>query len=124
MATKKGNPNISTETLALYDALIAAVPEVERKGDAVPYTSHKGHMFSMLDSDGILSLRLPPDELDAFLKKFKTQHPLQYGVVRKDYALVPEKLLKNTKELKPYFVSSFKYIDSLKPKATTRPKKK
>jgi hypothetical protein len=29
---------------------------------------------------------------------------------------VPDKLLKNMKELKPYFDASFKYVLSLKPK--------
>jgi hypothetical protein len=40
-----------------------------------------------------------------------------YGIVRKEYVVVPDALLKKTKELKPYFDMSFEYVNSLKPKS-------
>ncbi len=119
MAAKKGN-TLPPEIFAAYQKLVATNPKVELKGDTVPYTSHNGHMFSNFHPDGSLGLRLPPDEIDAFLKKYKTTLVTAYGIVRKEYVVVPEKLLKNTKELKPYFDLSFKYINSLKPKATKK----
>jgi len=39
-----------------------------------------------------------------------------YGVVKKDYVTVPEKLLENTKELKKYLEISYEYTKTLKPK--------
>ncbi|HYM20885.1 MAG TPA: hypothetical protein VEW28_07770, partial [Candidatus Kapabacteria bacterium] len=63
-------------------------------------------------------------EIEKFLKKYKTVQPVQYGVVMKEYVLVPDSLLKKTVELKPYFATSFKYVSSLKPKPTTKSKKK
>jgi hypothetical protein len=42
-AAKKITPNE-----ALYDKLIATIPEIERKGDANPYTSLNGNMFTLL----------------------------------------------------------------------------
>ena len=59
---------ISADTLALYEKLVATHPEVERKGDRMPYTSLNGHMFSFLTSTGTLSLRLPAEARDAFLQ--------------------------------------------------------
>jgi len=37
---------IPLEKLELYEKLVATNPNVERKGDTVPYTSLNGHMFS------------------------------------------------------------------------------
>src|SRR5882672_8515836 len=117
MATKKSN-SISAEKLALYEKLIATNPKVELKGATIPYTSLKGHMFSNFNPDGTLGLRLPPDDIEAFLKEYKTSLVKVYGIVRKEYVVVPDSLLKNTKELKPYFTRSFEYVNSLKPKPT------
>ena len=108
--------------LDLYDKLVATNPKVERKGATVPYTSLNGHMFSYLGKTGELALRLPADEIEAFLKKYKTSLCEQYGVVQKEYVMVPSSLLKKTRELKVYFDASYAYVSSLKPKATKRTK--
>jgi hypothetical protein len=47
------------EKLKLYEKLVATNPNVQRKGDTVPYTSLNGHMFSNLSKEGKLALRLP-----------------------------------------------------------------
>jgi len=119
MATKK-SPSIPAEIFEQYKNLVATNPKVELKGATVPYTSHNGHMFSNFNPDGTLGLRLPPEEIEAFIKKYKTTLVSAYGIVRKEYVVVPDKLLKNTKELKPYFDMSFKYVSSLKPKPTKK----
>ena len=123
MPPKERSSEISSEIIQSYDALIAALPGVERKGATVPYTSHNGHMFSSIDEHGSLRLRLSKEDLPAFLKKYKTEQPVAYGVLLKEYALIPRALLKKTAELIPYFRSSFDYVSSLKPKATTKPVK-
>ena len=110
------------EKLALYEQLIEGTPGVERKGATMPYTSRNGHMFSMLMKSGQMSLRLPVGEREAFLKKYKTTLVEQYGVVQKEYVLVPDALLKKTQELRKYFDASHAYVGSLKPKPTTRKK--
>ena len=108
--------------LELYEKLVATNPEVERKGDTMPYTSVNGHMFSLFTKDDQLTLRLPPAELEKFLKKYKTKLSIQYGMVMKEYAVVPDALLARTAELKKYFDISYKYVSSLKPKPTTKKK--
>ncbi|HLY70624.1 MAG TPA: hypothetical protein VKR53_12905, partial [Puia sp.] len=89
-------------------------------GLTVPYTSANGHMFSYLEKDGSLGLRLPSDLLEAFLKKYKTTLFTSYGIIKKEFALVPDKLLKNTDELKLYFEASYQYVMSLKPRPGKR----
>lgn len=122
MVSKKEH-SISPEKFAQYEKLVATNPKVELKGATIPYTSHKGHMFSNFNPDGTLGLRLPPDEIEPFIKKYKTGLVQAYGITRKEYVVIPDKLLANTKELKPYFDMSFEYVDSLKAKPTIRKKK-
>jgi hypothetical protein len=111
------------EALALYEKLVATNPAVERKGDTMPYTSLNGHMFSVLHKDGSVALRLPAAELETFLVKYATKLSVQYGIVQKEYAVVPDALLKKTKELARWFETSRAWVASLKPKPTTRAKK-
>jgi hypothetical protein len=120
---KKPEPHAPAEIVALYEKLIATNPKVERKGAAFPYTSRSGHMFSQLTRDGQMILKLPPDVLEKFLKTYKTQLSVQYGVVQKEFAVVPPALLTKTAELRKYFDLSFDYVGSLKPKPTARAKK-
>ena len=96
---------------------------MERKGAENPYTSLNGNMFSLLRPPGTLALRLPEDEREKFLKKYRTKLHEAYGVVMKEYVTVPDGLLKNTKELAKYFAASYEYAQTLKPKATTKKKK-
>jgi hypothetical protein len=65
------------EKLALYEKLVATNPEVERKGDTMPYTSLNGHMFSLLTKEGILIVRLAEVDRDAFIRKYGSKHPVQ-----------------------------------------------
>lgn len=119
---KKTSSAEYAERLKLYEKLVATNPAAQRKGATVPYTSINGHMFSYLGKTGELALRLPPDTLQAFLKKYKTCLCQQYGVVQKEYAMVPDKLLPKTKELKRYFDLSYEYVSSLKPKPSKKGK--
>ncbi len=116
----KAKNEIPEDKLELYEKLVGTNPEVERKGAKVPYTSRNGHMFSFLTQTGTLALRLPKEERDAFLEKFKTKLCEQYGTVMKEYVEVPDALLKKTKELKKYFEISYNYIGTLKPKPTRK----
>ena len=121
MATKKEN-NIDASKLAVHEKLIASYPAIERKGDTIPYTSHNGHMFSLLSKDGSLGFRLSKEDRDEFLKKYPSALLIQYGIVMKEYVSIPDSLLTKSKELKKYFDQSWEYARSLKPKPTTKKK--
>lgn len=126
MAAKTQTTAEQTAHLACYDELIGHVPGIERKGATMPYTSLNGHMFSFLDKDGTLALRLPEKEREAFIKKYKTKLHESYGTVLKEYVSVPPSVLKkDTSALKKYFEASYTYVQTLKPKPTKKaaPKK-
>jgi TfoX/Sxy family transcriptional regulator of competence genes len=110
------------QALVLYEKLVATNPRVERKGDTMPYTSWNGNMFSVLHKDGSVALRLGSPERETFLKEHSSKLSMQYGIVQKEYVVVPDRLLRDTKSLRRWFEASFAYVASLKPKATTRKK--
>lgn len=115
--------DIPADRIEAYEKLVATNPEVQRKGAANPYTSRNGHMFTYLNPQGVLALRLPEDERDKFVKKYKTPPFEAYGMVLKEYVTVPDSLLKKTSELKKYFDISYQYIGTLKPKPAAKAKK-
>jgi TfoX/Sxy family transcriptional regulator of competence genes len=110
------NKSASIGNVVLYDALISTIPEIERKGDANPYTSLNGNMFTLLHQ-GRLAIRLPEDEREKFLKKYKTTLFEAYGAVMQEYVAVPESMLPKTKELQKYLQLSYEYAKTLKPKS-------
>lgn len=116
----KTSPTIAADILELYEKLVATNPRVERKGASMPYTSLNGHMFSFLTKTGTLAIRLPADDRDVFLRKYKTKLCEQHGSVLEEYVEVPPALLKRTQELKKYFDLSYAYVSSLKPKPTKK----
>jgi TfoX/Sxy family transcriptional regulator of competence genes len=104
----------------LYEMLIATIPGLKRKGDANPYTSMNGNMFTILHQSRTLAIRLPEDKRTEFLKKHNTKLFEAYGTVMKEYVTVPDALLPNTKELKKYLEASYEYAKTLKSKPTKK----
>ncbi|MGB9232988.1 MAG: TfoX/Sxy family protein [Terriglobales bacterium] len=117
---KARESGISQEKLELYEKVLRTNPKIERKGDANPYTSLNGNMFTLLHSSGVLAFRLPDQEREEFLKKFKTTLFEAYGAVMKEYVVVPDALLKKTPELARWLGISYAYAQTLKPKATKK----
>jgi len=120
MSTKKQAAGPDADKLRFYEELVATQPDVERKGATHPYTSLNGNMFSCLHPPGTLALRLPADEREKFLKRYKTTLFESYGTVQKEYVTVPDALLKNGKELRKYFELSYRYVQTLKPKPSKK----
>jgi hypothetical protein len=110
----------ASDKILLYEKVVATIPGLERKGASIPYTSLNGHMFSYLSKEGQMALRLPTDERELFLKKYKTKLCEAYGVVQPEYVVVPDSLLSKTSELKHFFCISYKYVGSLKAKPTRK----
>ena len=111
------------DKVALYDALIAGLPDVERKGAGFPYTSLNGNMFSILGASGVMGLRLSPGDREAFLSAHGAKLYESHGAVIKEYVAVPAALLADRAAMAPYVQASYAYAKTLRPKPTTRPKK-
>ncbi len=105
------------------DALERYAAVVEQAGEAVrgaknPYTSRNGHMFSFLDVDGAMALRLSDELADEFVSTYESGPVIQYGRVMRGYVSVPDDLLSDTEELGPWFEKACVWIRTLEPKAT------
>jgi len=111
------------QKIELYNRLVASHADAIRKGDTIPYTSLNGHMYSYFSKDDFVALRLPADERVKFMDRYKTTLVKQYGIIQKEYVMVPDSLLEKTAELKPYFSISHNYISTLKPKPASKSKK-
>jgi hypothetical protein len=106
--------------VALYDELLATIPEIKRKGAANPYTSLNGNMFTLLHQSRSLAIRLPKDKREEFLKKHKTAVFKAYGATMEEYVAVPDALLSNPKGLQKSLAASYDYVKTLKPKPTMK----
>jgi hypothetical protein len=113
-------PGLRDVRIAAYERLIASVPGTVLKGAKFPYTSMNGNMYTMLDEEGVLALRLSAADRDAFIERFGATVQVAYGHVRPEYVSVPDALLLDTVTLTPWFARSHAYAATLKPKATTR----
>jgi TfoX/Sxy family transcriptional regulator of competence genes len=107
-------------TVELYEELLATIPGLVRKGDANPYTSMNGNMFTLLHQSSRLAIRLPEDKREEFLNKYKAALFEAYGTIMKEYVAVPDAMLKNTKELQKYLKFSYDYAKTLRPKPTRK----
>ena len=111
-----------TNATKLYDKLIEANPNIDRKGKSMPYTSINGHMFSFLSKEGIMGLRLSKDDREHFIQKFKSHLMEQHGRIMKEYVSVPDALLNDIDQLSEYLQKSLNYISALKPKPSKKKK--
>lgn len=102
--------------LKIYDTITEACNGFERKGKKMIYTSSNGYMFTLLNKDAEIGIRLPKAEAATFMEKHNTGFYYSYGAKMKDYVLVPESLWNNTKLMVSYFEQSFDYVNTLKPK--------
>jgi hypothetical protein len=108
--------NTYQKNLELYDKLISMSTEIERKGKSMPYTSANGHMFSQINKDGEIGIRLPKDKREEFLKNYETAPFKSYGAIMKEYVLIPESLLSQLDIVSSYLLEGYNYVNSLKAK--------
>jgi TfoX/Sxy family transcriptional regulator of competence genes len=75
--------------------------------------------FTLLHQEK-LAIRLPEEEREKFLKKYKTRLFEAYGAVMQEYVAVPDALLARTNQLKKYLEMSYAYAKTLKAKPTKK----
>ena len=111
------------EALGHYAAVVEASDrEVTVKGAKNPYTSLNGHMFSFLDAEGTMALRLSAELEEEFRSTYDSGPVMSYGSVMRGYSAVPSDLLSNLEDLVGWFEKAFDWIASLPPKPTKKGK--
>ncbi len=108
-----------SDALERYAAVVEEAGEVV-KGAKNPYTSRNGHMFSFLDVDGTMAIRLSDPLAEEFLSRYESGPVIQYGSVMRGYVSIPDNLLSDTGELGSWFEKAYEWIGTLEPKATKK----
>ncbi len=104
------------EKLAFYDRLVADNSNFERKGKTMPYTSANGHMFSMLNKDGEIGIRLSKESGERFMEVYQSTRFKSHGSFMRGYVVVPEKLYTEMNLLSALLQEAYEYVMSLEPK--------
>lgn len=81
------------DLIALFEAAIEAAPDVDRKGKANPYTSANGHMFSQINKDDQLGIRLPKLRQAELLEEYGAGPFKSYGATMRDYVCLTADML-------------------------------
>ena len=109
------------DALTAYTAAVEGSSSgAEVKGAKNPYTSRNGHMFSFLDADGTMAIRLSDEMTEEFRTAFDSGDVTQYGATMRGYSSVPADLLVDTAAISSWFDRSWEWIGSLPPKPTTK----
>ena len=108
-----------SDALKQYAAVVKKAGEIV-KGAKNPYTSRNGHMFSFLDVDGKMAIRLSDELTDEFLSGYDSGPVIQYGSVMRGYVSIPDDLLSDTEQLGSWFEKAYEWIGTLEPKSTKK----
>jgi len=127
MPSAKKQTSVPPDRLALYQRLLASVPEIEEKSNfGSAYTAVNGNMYSMISKYGVVGMWLPEDVRAGFIERFgaRMYQADPAWPVSKKLVAVPDDLLEDTGTLRPYMEASYRFALTLRPKPTTkRPKK-
>jgi hypothetical protein len=105
------------QALAFYTAVVErCASDVSVKGAKNPYTSRNGHMFSFLDRDGTMALRLSAELIEEYGENHSAEPVIQYGSVMRGYVAIDEELFEDVPALAGWFDRSHEWIGTLDPK--------
>ena len=80
------------------------------------YTSSNGYMYSTLNKEGQLGIRLPKEIQQKFHDTYGDSTYRSYGAVMRDYALIPDELLQDEAQLAEYLKQGLDFVNGLPPK--------
>lgn len=101
------------ENLKRYDAIVAHCTRFDRKGKTMPHTSANGHMFSLLNKEGVLGIRFAKEKQQSYMEAFTTSYFKSYGAVMNGYIQIPDGLWLDTELLIRLLNESYDYVMSL-----------
>lgn len=110
------------QVVETYKDIVADHDGIAVKGKKTAYTAVNGNMFSFVDGQGVMCLRLSADDKMAYESKYGTGDVIQHGSVMRGYVPMTTALLNDRATLATWFGKSVENARSLKPKATTRKK--
>lgn len=108
------------DALAFYDKLVATNSKFERLGKTMAYTAANTHMFSLLNKDGEIGIRLSKESGQKFMEEHGTTGFKSHGAFMRGYVLIPEHLYENMDLLAETLEEGYQYVMSLKPRESKK----
>jgi hypothetical protein len=103
------------QLVALFDSAIAASGDFARKGKANPYTSANGHMFSQINKDDQLGIRLPKSRQKALAEQFGAGPFKSYGATMRDYVCLTSEMLSEPALVTWLLEEAFAFVSAMPP---------
>ncbi|MDJ0922342.1 MAG: hypothetical protein QNI84_14535 [Henriciella sp.] len=103
------------DLITLYEAAIAAAGGFERKGKANPYTSANGHMFSQINKDDQIGIRLPKPRQGELLDQFGAGPFTSYGATMRDYVCLTGEMLDDPALITALLIEGFEFVSAMPP---------
>lgn len=104
-----------TDLITLFERAIAASGQYERKGKANPYTSANGHMFSQINKDDQLGIRLPKPRQQALLEAYGAGPFKSYGATMRDYVCLTDQMLAEDRLVTALLDEGFAFVSAMPP---------
>ena len=103
------------DLVALFEAAISATKQIERKGKANPYTSANGHMFSQINKDDQLGIRLPKPRQKALLDEYGAGPFKSYGATMRDYVCLTDEMLSDQALITSLLQEGLAFVSAMSP---------
>ena len=103
------------DLVALFEAAISGADQIDRKGKANPYTSANGHMFSQINKDDQLGIRLPKPRQKALLEKYGAGPFKSYGATMRDYVCLTEEMLADQALITSLLEEGLAFVSAMPP---------
>lgn len=101
-------------TLAIYDRACAAA-DIPRKGKNLVYTSANGHMFSQMNKDGELGVRLPKPRQQDMGQEFGAGPFKSYGATMRDYICLTGDMLADEGLIASLLKEALAFVEAMPP---------
>ena len=104
-----------TDLISLFEDAITASGQYERKGKANPYTSANGHMFSQINKDDQLGIRLPKPRQQELLATYGAGPFKSYGATMRDYVCLTDQMLAEDGLVTKLLDEGFAFVSAMPP---------
>ena len=101
--------------ISLFERVIDAADGFERKGKANPYTSANGHMFSQINKDDQLGIRLPKPRQKELLDAYAAGPFKSYGATMRDYVCLTDEMLADEALVASLLEEGFAFVSAMPP---------
>ena len=98
-----------------FETAIKAAGRFERKGKANPYTSANGHMFSQINKDDQLGIRLPKARQQELLDQYGAGPFKSYGATMRDYVCLTPVMLADLSLVAALLNEGFDFVSAMPP---------